>query len=104
MYCVQPTAQLREDIMNPKEEPVTLSFEEAMKELEAIVSKLDSGDFSLEESITLFQKGVELSKYCSSRLEEIEKRVRILTDSNGRMEESDFTDLPDGSKAQGSFL
>ena len=90
--------------MNPKEEPITLSFEDAMKELESVVFKLDSGDYSLEESITLFQKGVELSKYCSSRLEEIEKRVRILTDNNGRMEESDFTDLPDGSRTQGTLL
>lgn len=90
--------------MNPKEEQVTLSFEDAMKELESVVSKLDSGDYSLEESITLFQKGVELSKFCSSRLEEIEKSVRILTDNGGRMEESDFTDLPDGTGTRGSPL
>jgi len=90
--------------MNPKEEAKALSFEDAMKELESVVSKLDSGDFSLEESIALFQKGVELSKYCSSRLEEIEKQVKILTDNGGHMTETDFTDLPDGSKTQENLL
>jgi exodeoxyribonuclease VII small subunit len=75
-----------------------------MKQLEAVVAKLDSGDYSLEESITLFQRGVELSRYCSSRLEDIEKRVRILTDNNGRMVESDFTDLPDVAGTQGTLL
>jgi exodeoxyribonuclease VII small subunit len=90
--------------MTLKEETAALSFEEAMKQLEAVVAKLDSGDYSLEESITLFQRGVELSRYCSSRLEDIEKRVRILTDNNGRMVESDFTDLPDVAGTQGTLL
>ena len=58
-----------------------LSFEEAMLELESVVSKLDSGEGTLDESISLFQKGVILSKLCSSRLEEIEKKVMILTDN-----------------------
>ena len=71
--------------------PSNLSFEDAMKELESIVAKLDSGEGTLDESITLFQRGVELSKLCSKRLEDIEKRVRILTDdSNGNKKETDF--------------
>lgn len=66
--------------MNQSEEYDKLSFEEAMIELESVVSKLDTGEGTLDESIALFQKGVLLSKLCSSRLEEIEKRVRILTE------------------------
>lgn len=70
-----------------------LSFEEAMLELESVVGKLDSGEGTLDESISLFQKGVLLSKLCSARLEEIEQRVRILTDDgSGSKKEVPFTD------------
>ena len=67
--------------MNQMQEYEKLSFEEAMIELESVVSKLDAGEGTLDESIALFQKGVMLSKLCSTRLEEIEKRVRVLTDN-----------------------
>lgn len=67
--------------MTQSEKYEKLSFEEAMIELESIVTKLDSGEGTLDESISLFQKGVILSKLCSSRLEEIEKKVMILTDN-----------------------
>jgi len=70
-----------------------LTFEEAMLELESVVGKLDSGEGTLDESISLFQKGVLLSKLCSARLEEIEQRVRILTDDgSGSKKEVPFTD------------
>jgi len=79
--------------MNQSQEYEKLSFEEAMTELESVVNKLDAGEGTLDESISLFQKGVLLSKLCSSRLEEIEKRVRILTeDTNGTKKEIDFNE------------
>ncbi len=79
--------------MNQSDEFEKLSFEEAMKELEAIVGRLDAGEGTLDESISLFQKGVQLSKLCSAQLEEIEKRVRILTDeSAGSRKEIPFVE------------
>ena len=54
------------------------SFEEAISELEDIVEKLEKGELSLEESLDYFQKGIELSKYCSEKLDEVEKRISIL--------------------------
>ena len=79
--------------MNQSEEYEKLSFEDAMIELESVVNKLDAGEGTLDESISLFQKGVLLSKLCSSRLEEIEKRVRILTDdTNGAKKEIAFSE------------
>jgi len=79
--------------MNQSQEYEKLSFEEAMNELESVVNKLDAGEGTLDESISLFQKGILLSKLCSSRLEEIEKRVRILTeDTNGTKKEMDFNE------------
>lgn len=67
------------------------SFEEAINELEQIVSRLEKGDISLEESITNFQQGIELSRYCSSKLDEAEKKISILLqDENGKLVEKDF--------------
>jgi len=56
-------------------------FEDAISELEDIVSKLENGELSLEESIEYFQKGIELSKYCSKKLDEVEKKISILTEN-----------------------
>ena len=53
-------------------------FEDAMKELEDIVKRLESGDLSLEESLKIFEEGIALSRYCFTKLEEAEKRVSIL--------------------------
>jgi len=56
-------------------------FEDAISELENIVGKLENGELSLEESIEYFQKGIELSKYCSKKLDEVEKKISILTEN-----------------------
>ncbi|MCB0308944.1 MAG: exodeoxyribonuclease VII small subunit [Bdellovibrionales bacterium] len=53
-------------------------FETAIEELETIVSKLESDDLPLEDSLTLFEKGIGLSKTCSKKLEEAEKKVDAL--------------------------
>ena len=69
------------------------SFEDAIDELENIVGELEKGELSLEESIEFFQKGIELSKYCSKKLDEIEKKISVLID-NGQNEVSEEI-LPD---------
>lgn len=67
------------------------SFEEAMLDLEEIVSKLEKGDVSLEEAITNFGQGIELSRYCAKKLDEAEKRISILLqDEEGNLIEKDF--------------
>lgn len=67
------------------------TFEESMLELEKVVSKLESGDITLDESLKLFEKGIKLSKNCQKMLDEAEKKVKILTASDdGNMEEKDF--------------
>ena len=55
-----------------------LSFEEAMKRLEEIVSHLEKGDIPLEESIRLFEEGSGLLVLCSSQLEDAEQKVSLL--------------------------
>ena len=53
-------------------------FEEAIDELKGIVSKLEGGDLPLEEALSLFEKGIWLTRYCNRKLDEAEKRVEIL--------------------------
>ncbi len=55
-----------------------MKFEEAIKELEAVVSSLESGEKDLDESIALFEKGIKLSKECQKLLDNAEKKVRVL--------------------------
>ena len=58
-------------------------FEESLKKLEDIVSQLEQGDLSLEESLKLFEEGIKLSRLCSRQLEEAEKKVEMLLQGDG---------------------
>jgi len=62
-----------------------LSFETAYAELEGIITKLESGDLPLDDSVTLFERGRQLSEHCQSLLDKAELRVSQLT-SDGRVE------------------
>ena len=66
-----------------------LTFEEAQRELESIVQRLESGDASLDEAITLWERGEELYRVCSDkldaahgRIEELAKRVEEVKPGN----------------------
>jgi exodeoxyribonuclease VII small subunit len=52
-----------------------ITFEEALKKLESIVSKLEEGSVTLEESVNLYEEGLTLSKYCSEILDSAELRI-----------------------------
>ncbi len=58
-------------------------FEKALNRLSTIVSSLEKGDLPLEESLQLFEEGVRLSRYCSDRLEEAERRIDVLVKGKG---------------------
>lgn len=55
-------------------------FESAIAELETIVKTLEEGDLALEKSLQLFERGVQLSRFCHARLEEAEKRIELLNE------------------------
>ncbi|WP_404710537.1 exodeoxyribonuclease VII small subunit [Sphingomonas sp. MMS24-J13] len=62
-----------------------LSFEDALKRLEAIVHRLESGEASLEESIELYGEGDRLRKQCEARLQAAQARIEKITlGSDGR--------------------
>lgn len=54
------------------------TFEESLKKLEAIVEQLEKGDLPLEESLKLFEQGVDLSAVCKKELDEAEGKVQML--------------------------
>lgn len=56
-----------------------MSFEEAMAELEEVVSRLEHGEASLDESITLYERGALLRAHCDARLKAAEERVEAIT-------------------------
>lgn len=53
-------------------------FEDELKDLEAVVARIDSGDLSLEESIQAFERGIGLVRVLNHKLDEIEKKVEVL--------------------------
>lgn len=55
-------------------------FEAAIAELEAIVKKLEEGDLTLEQSLGLYERGVQLSRFCHARLEDAERRIEVLNE------------------------
>lgn len=61
-----------------------LSFEQALKELEQIVGRLERGDVELEESIAIYERGEILRSHCDSLLKQAEAKVeKITTDASG---------------------
>lgn len=61
-------------------DPTIKDFESAIVELETIVKTLEEGDLALEKSLALFERGVTLSRFCHTKLEEAERRVEILNE------------------------
>ena len=77
-----------------------IKFEKALSRLETIVTELETGELSLDDSLKIFEEGVKLSKTCLKMLDEAERKVEILVqDKDGRkriqafsLEESDSTE------------
>jgi exodeoxyribonuclease VII small subunit len=61
-----------------KKNKIDMSFEYALKELEEIARRLEGGNLGLDESISEFERGVHLSKFCHDKLEEAERKIEIL--------------------------
>jgi exodeoxyribonuclease VII small subunit len=75
----------------PKKKTTTL-FEDSLAELELLVSRLEQGDISLEESLKSFERGVQLTRTCQTALQDAEQKVQILLEKNGTLSLESFTD------------
>lgn len=72
------------------------TFEQSISELEEIVAELENGDVTLDESLSLFEKGIKLSKSCQKMLDAAEKKVSILmTNDDGEVVKEEFGDSED---------
>ena len=61
-------------------------FEQALEELESLVTSMEDGQLSLEESLQAFEKGIKLTRECQSALKQAEQKVQILINENGDTE------------------
>lgn len=71
----------------PKKAP---AFEQSLNDLQTLVERLESGDLSLEESLTTFEQGIALTRECQSALQDAEQRIQLLLEKN-----STLTEQPD---------
>ena len=67
-----------------------LTLEEAMQQLEAIVKQLEEGNVPLEESLTLYQKGIEISKFIHEKLKNVEGELAKVVNESGQLEPFQF--------------
>jgi len=66
-------------------------FESALKSLEEIVAQLEAGDLTLDRALELFEEGIRVSHFCSSKLEEAERKVEVLIrTADGTLKEAPF--------------
>ncbi|WP_181350058.1 exodeoxyribonuclease VII small subunit [Thalassobacillus sp. CUG 92003] len=69
-----------------EEQNQELSFEQAMKQLEELVEKLEEGDVPLEQAIQYYQEGMKLSKLCSDKLGRVEEQMQQIVNEHGEYE------------------
>lgn len=70
------------------------SFEEALAELEQLVERMEQGNLPLEESLKLFERGIELTRTCQKSLQDAEQKVQILLEDNSLPTLKPFRDEP----------
>ncbi len=72
------------------------SFEQSINELEGIVSALENGETTLDESLKLFEQGIKLSKSCQSMLDKAQQKVTVLLQNeDGEITEEEFEGVND---------
>ena len=67
-------------------------FESAIAELEKIVKQLEDGDLALDKSLALFERGIELSRYCHDQLGAAQRRIELLSERGGLSDASHLAD------------
>ena len=68
------------------------NFEEALEELERLVSSMEEGELSLEDSMKAFEKGIKLTRECQTALQKAEQKVQILLNERGETQAFDVED------------
>jgi exodeoxyribonuclease VII small subunit len=82
-------------------------FETSLKRLETIVSEMESGKLSLEDMLTRFEEGQGLLKFCTTKLDEVERRIEVLVKKGDKTTTEPFepeTDVPGDAPTAGDEL
>jgi exodeoxyribonuclease VII small subunit len=93
----------KSSIVNPQRgaamELKVKDFESALKSLEDIVVQLEAGDLTLDRALELFEEGIKVSRFCSSKLEEAERKVEVLIKAaDGTLKEAPFSEDVEGNE------
>jgi exodeoxyribonuclease VII small subunit len=97
----QATGDRNGEIEMARKEAADKKFESALEELEQVVEQLESGDLSLEDSLSAFEKGVGLVRLCNQKLSEVEKKIEMLVkDKEGKLQLKAVVDLPEKENGQ----
>lgn len=72
-----------------------LTFEQAMERLDTIVTELENGDVPLEAAIELFQEGMKLSQLCGNKLEQVERKIEVLIETEQGFQKKPFAAVND---------
>ncbi|GJM11899.1 MAG: exodeoxyribonuclease 7 small subunit [Pseudohongiella sp.] len=78
-----------------KKKQATFDFEAALEQLEDLVSSMEEGELSLEESLQAFEKGIKLTRECQSALKNAEQKVQVLLNENGDTADLDLDEVED---------
>ncbi len=80
-----------------KKKTQSFDFEQALEQLEDLVTSMEEGDLSLEESLKAFEQGVKLTRECQTALKAAEQKVQVLLDEDGTTADLDSDELDDES-------
>lgn len=67
------------------------SYEEALKRLEEVIESLESKEVPIDDSLKLFQEGIELYRFCNSKLTEVEEKVTLVIEEENSLKEKSFS-------------
>ena len=70
-----------------KKKQTGFDFEQALEDLEALVSSMEEGELSLEDSLQAFEKGIKLTRECQAALKRAEQKVQVLINEDGDTED-----------------
>jgi len=68
----------------------TPDFEQSLADLESLVTQMENGDLTLEDSLNAFEEGIKLTRECQAMLDQAEQKVQILTSHNGELKTEPF--------------
>lgn len=82
--------QQQQDQTQMDQQIESLTFEQAMEQLESITKMLTNGDLTLEQSLELYERGMKMSRRCQSFLDVAERQIRMLTQGADGLEEQEL--------------